>query len=185
MHLWLLRYEVLILLRNWLHLILISLDVHNWRLLLLLLLLLLNGLRAELFRLPAEYVRGCPLGNPHAHDPGMHLADVLHEKLVEVLPGSVPIIVLILHQQLLVITLEQALSLGKILAITSGLRTDGAELRLTGGLLLLELVLNLLALVPPDIYWVAAFAAAKFASIAGQCCSALEARDLAQATLQK
>lgn len=113
----------------------------------------------------------------------MHLADVLHEKLVEVLPGSVPIIVLILHQQFLVITLKQALSLGKILAITSGLRTDGAELRLTGGLLLLELVLNLLALVPPDIYWVAAFAAAKFASIAGQCCSALEARDLTQATL--
>ena len=90
--------------------------------------------------------------------------EVLHEQ-AEVSLRLVPVIVFIAKLEFFVVRVEEALALAVVLA------------------LLLELGLDLLPLVPADVYGVAPLAATILAPISGESGSTLEPRDLAEAGL--
>ena len=68
-----------------------------------------------LLRLPAKDIWRMSIRNTNTHYPRMDRCYCLQQILVEMLSCSIPVIVFILHQQLLIITIQQSLSLSEIL----------------------------------------------------------------------
>ena len=101
-------------------------------------------------------------GHAKAHEQGVHRRDGSHHGL-ELPTSFVPIVVLIEHEELLVVRVEQSLPLAVVLARV-----------------LLKLILDLLSLVAPDVDRVAALALAELAARGRQGGPSLEPRHLAQ-----
>ena len=120
-----------------------------------------------LLRLPTKDIWRMSIRNTNTHYPRMDRCNCLQQILVEMLSCAIPVIVFILHQQLLIITIQQSLSLGEIfVACLRGTRSIWR--------FLFQSVFDFLSLISADINRIAPFAPAILTPIARQCSSSLQ-----------
>ena len=109
---------------------------------------------------PTQDVRGMPQWHSDAHNQHINLAERL-DHMTKLLPCLVPLIEACVHLEVFIVRIQQPLPLHHKLA------------------LLLQVVLQLLSFVTPDVYWIAALAAAELATVGRKCSASLHAWHLA------